>query len=109
MNSGWKVIFLYLLPIVKQNASMKEQNKGQNANGINSILFFQSRNITYAEFSQFLHDFHEEYALVAFRAKDKEGTGFISVKDFYDIMISIKSHLLTEPVSYNSDFILTIK
>ncbi len=62
-------------------------------------LNFQSRNITYAEFSQFLHDFHEEYALVAFKAKDKDGTGFISVKDFYEIMISIKSHLLTEPVT----------
>ncbi len=59
---------------------------------------FQSRNITYAEFSQFLHDFHEEYAIVAFKAKDKDGTGFISVKDFYEIMVSIKSHLLTEQV-----------
>jgi len=29
------------------------------------------RSITYAEFSQFLHDFHDEYALVAFKAKDK--------------------------------------
>ena len=65
----------------------------------NKIFILQKRNITYAEFSQFLHDFHEEYALVAFKAKDKDGTGFISVKDFFEIMISIKSHLLTEPVS----------
>jgi len=39
--------------------------------------------------------------MVAFKAKDHNGSGFISVKDFYDIMISIKSHLLTEPVKVN--------
>ena len=27
---------------------------------------------------QFLHDFHEEYATVAFKAKDKDGNGFIT-------------------------------
>ena len=58
----------------------------------------KKRVITYSEFSQFLHDFHDEYATVAFKAKDKDGSGFISVKDFYDIMVAIKSHLLTEPV-----------
>ena len=40
------------------------------------------------EFSQFLHDFHNEYANVAFRLKDPKGTGFISAKDFHDIMVS---------------------
>lgn len=39
--------------------------------------------------------------MVAFKAKDHSGSGFISVKDFYDIMVSIKSHLLTEPVKMN--------
>lgn len=58
----------------------------------------KNKKITYAEFSQFLHDFHDEYAKVAFNAKDKEGSGFISAKDFYDIMVSIKSHLLTDAV-----------
>ena len=58
----------------------------------------RKRVITYAEFSQFLHDFHDEYALVAFKAKDKDSSGFISTKDFFDIMVSIKSHLLTDPV-----------
>ena len=50
---------------------------------------------------QFLHDFHDEYASVGFKAKDKAGNGFISSKDFYDIMVAIKSHLLTEPVKQN--------
>jgi solute carrier family 25 aspartate/glutamate transporter 12/13 len=39
--------------------------------------------------------------MVAFKAKDDSGSGFISVKDFYEIMVSIKSHLLTEPVKMN--------
>ena len=61
----------------------------------------KTRVITYAEFSQFLHDFHDEYAQVAFKAKDNDGSGFISSKDFFDIMVNIKSHLLTEPVKAN--------
>jgi solute carrier family 25 aspartate/glutamate transporter 12/13 len=61
----------------------------------------KKRVVTYAEFSQFLHDFHDEYAQVAFKAKDSDGSGFISSKDFFDIMISIKSHLLTDPVKAN--------
>ncbi|KAF2894245.1 hypothetical protein ILUMI_11928 [Ignelater luminosus] len=58
----------------------------------------KNRVISYNEFSQFLHDFHEEYAIEGFRRADKTGTGFISVMDFQDIMISIKSHLLTNQV-----------
>lgn len=58
----------------------------------------KKRLITYSEFSQFLHDFHEEYAIEAFRKADRDGTGFISVVDFQDIMTSIKSHLLTKQV-----------
>lgn len=48
-----------------------------------------------------LQDFHEEYAVEAFRRFDKEGSGFISALDFQDIMISIKSHLLTKEVRAN--------
>jgi len=59
------------------------------------------RDITYSEFSQFLHDFHEEYASVAFKAKDPEGTGFISSADFEEILLSIKSHLITDRVAAN--------
>ncbi|XP_018321792.1 calcium-binding mitochondrial carrier protein Aralar1 isoform X2 [Agrilus planipennis] len=59
----------------------------------------RKRLINYAEFSQFLHDFHEEYAIEGFRRADKSGSGFISVMDFQDIMISIKSHLLTKQVA----------
>lgn len=61
----------------------------------------KQRLISYAEFSQFLHDFHEEYAIEGFKKFDKEGQGFISALDFQDIMLSIKSHLLTRNVRDN--------
>jgi hypothetical protein len=48
-----------------------------------------------------LQDFHEEYAMEAFRRYDQLGSGFISALDFQDIMINIKSHLLTEEVKAN--------
>ncbi|KAH0955632.1 hypothetical protein HN011_000682 [Eciton burchellii] len=61
----------------------------------------KKRLINYNEFSQFLHDFHEEYATEAFKKFDKDGAGFISPLDFKDIMLSIKSHLLTKDVRDN--------
>ncbi|KAK9301821.1 hypothetical protein QLX08_006007 [Tetragonisca angustula] len=61
----------------------------------------KKRLINYPEFSQFLHDFHEEYATEAFKKFDKDGQGFISALDFQDIMLSIKSHLLTKDVRDN--------
>ena len=61
----------------------------------------KDRQITYSEFSQFLHDFHEEYASVAFKAKDKDGSGFISSADFEEVMLSVKSHLMTPQISAN--------
>jgi len=56
------------------------------------------RSISYNEFCQFLHDFHDEYASVAFRARDPQGTGFVSAVAFEEILLSIKSHLVTESV-----------
>ncbi|XP_058064276.1 calcium-binding mitochondrial carrier protein Aralar1 isoform X1 [Anopheles bellator] len=59
------------------------------------------RVINYVEFSQFLHDFHEECAMEAFRLKDTSGSGFISALDFQDIMVNVKKHLLTSEVRDN--------
>lgn len=61
----------------------------------------KKRSINYAEFTQLLHDFHEEHAKEAFRSKDPNGTGYISPLDFLDIMVSVKSHLLTHDVKDN--------
>lgn len=56
----------------------------------------KKRLVTYPEFSQFLHDFHEEYGVEAFKKCDKDGSGFISAGDFKDIMMNVKNHLLTK-------------
>ncbi|KAJ8733509.1 hypothetical protein PYW08_001807 [Mythimna loreyi] len=56
----------------------------------------KKRLVTYPEFSQFLHDFHEEYGVEAFKKCDKDGSGFITAGDFRDIMLSVKKHLLTK-------------
>ncbi|KAF2357823.1 Mitochondrial substrate/solute carrier [Trinorchestia longiramus] len=61
----------------------------------------RKREITYHEFSQFLHDFHEEHAIQAFASYNKDGSGFITALDFSDIMMSTKSHLLTSNVQDN--------
>lgn len=61
----------------------------------------KKRSMSYSEFSQFLHDFHEECGTQAFKRFDKDGTGFISVLDFQDIMVSVKAHLLTKKVQDN--------
>lgn len=61
----------------------------------------KQRVISYSEFSQFLHDFHEEYAVEAFKKCDKESSGFISATDFKEIMLNIKGHLLTKDLRNN--------
>ena len=49
----------------------------------------------------FLQDFHEEHAHQAFMRADKQHAGFISARDFADIMKTTKQHLLTPFVSDN--------
>ncbi|CAO1429310.1 unnamed protein product [Diamesa serratosioi] len=61
----------------------------------------RQRAISYSEFSQFLHDFHEECAMEAFKLKDPNRSGFISALDFQDIMLNVKKHLLTGEVKNN--------
>ncbi|KAK2721465.1 calcium-binding mitochondrial carrier protein Aralar1-like isoform X2 [Artemia franciscana] len=61
----------------------------------------RKRKINYSEFSHFLHDFNQQYAIVAFKRYDPEGSGSISVLEFNDICLSIKNHLLTKAVQDN--------
>lgn len=61
----------------------------------------KDRTINYAEFTQLLHDFHEEYAMEAFRSKDPAGSGYISPLDFQDVIVKVKRHLLTPVVKDN--------
>ncbi|GBP98150.1 Calcium-binding mitochondrial carrier protein Aralar1 [Eumeta japonica] len=46
--------------------------------GNGTVSYGKERLINYAEFTQLLHDFHEEYAMEAFRSKDPAGSGYIS-------------------------------
>ena len=61
----------------------------------------RKRVVSFAEFSQVLHDFHEEHAIQAFKSKDTTKSGTISAVDFADIMLSVKSHLLSPDVRPN--------
>ncbi|KAL3837138.1 hypothetical protein ACJMK2_022516 [Sinanodonta woodiana] len=61
----------------------------------------KERKVTYQEFTQLIHDFNEEHALQAFRTRDKKQNGYITAKDFEEIMISLKSYLLTPFVRDN--------
>lgn len=61
----------------------------------------RKRTVTYSEFSQVLHDFHEEHAVQAFKTMDKNRKGIISAMDFSYIMMNCKSHLLSEDVKPN--------
>lgn len=61
----------------------------------------RARKISYSEFSQLLHDFHEECGTQAFIKSDREGSGFISAQEFQNIMVNVKSHLLTKQVQEN--------
>ena len=51
----------------------------------------KKRLVTYSEFSQLIHDFHDEYANVAFKAKDIEGTSMIPVKTHLSLNIELVS------------------
>ncbi|GFR64060.1 calcium-binding mitochondrial carrier protein Aralar1, partial [Elysia marginata] len=61
----------------------------------------KSRKVTYQEFTQLIHDFHEEHAWQAFCMRDKNKNGYISAKDFEEILLSLKSYLLTPFVRDN--------
>ncbi|XP_052804086.1 electrogenic aspartate/glutamate antiporter SLC25A13, mitochondrial-like [Mya arenaria] len=61
----------------------------------------RKRRISYAEFTQLIHDFNEEHALQAFLKFDKDKNGYINAKEFEEIMMSLKSYLLTDFVKEN--------
>ena len=46
--------------------------------------------MSYSEFSQFLHDYHNRYSKYAFKAYNKEGKGMITTGEFCDLLTSVK-------------------
>lgn len=85
------------------NTELNERLSFGMENQFLKLYFGKEKNrlISYSEFSQFLHDFHEECGTQAFQKFDKDGSGFITALDFQDIMVNIKNHLLTKQVQDN--------
>ncbi|OCT63594.1 solute carrier family 25 member 12 L homeolog isoform X1 [Xenopus laevis] len=61
----------------------------------------RKKNLSYLEFTEFLQELQLEHARQAFAQKDKNKTGMISALDFSDIMVTIRSHMLTPFVEEN--------
>ncbi|KAI1722005.1 mitochondrial carrier protein domain-containing protein [Ditylenchus destructor] len=55
----------------------------------------KTRQIGYLAFCQLLHDFYEEQGVQGFKKFDKQNDGSISATDFYQLMTTVKGHLLT--------------
>ena len=51
---------------------------------------FNNPQVSYTEFSQFLHDYHSRYSKYAFKAYNKEGKGIITTEEFCDLLTSVK-------------------
>ena len=60
---------------IRENLSINLNAIKKNLNALIILSFNYRRNVSYAEFSQFLHDFHDEYATVGFIAKDTDQKG----------------------------------
>ncbi|XP_061579510.1 electrogenic aspartate/glutamate antiporter SLC25A12, mitochondrial-like [Cololabis saira] len=61
----------------------------------------RNKNLSYAEFTQFLQELQLEHARQAFAQKDKKKGGAITALDFSDIMATIRHHMLTPFVEEN--------
>ncbi|XP_023398617.1 electrogenic aspartate/glutamate antiporter SLC25A12, mitochondrial isoform X2 [Loxodonta africana] len=61
----------------------------------------RKKHLNYTEFTQFLQELQLEHARQAFALKDKSKSGLISGLDFSDIMVTIRSHMLTPFVEEN--------
>ncbi|KAM6348925.1 electrogenic aspartate/glutamate antiporter SLC25A12, mitochondrial isoform 2-T4 [Alca torda] len=61
----------------------------------------RKKHLNYSEFTQFLEELQSEHARQAFSLKDKNKTGMITGLDFNDIMVTLRSHMLTPFVEEN--------
>jgi len=65
------------------------------------LYIYRERQVRYLEFSQILHDFHEEHAIQAFRKYDTTHNGHILASHFKEILLQLKSHLLSPYMKEN--------
>ncbi|NXJ25147.1 CMC1 protein, partial [Dicrurus megarhynchus] len=61
----------------------------------------RKKHLNYSEFTQFLQELQLEHARQAFSLKDKNKSGLITGLDFNEIMVTIRSHMLTPFVEEN--------
>ncbi|NXF49205.1 CMC1 protein, partial [Oceanites oceanicus] len=61
----------------------------------------KKKHLNYSEFTQFLQELQSEHARQAFALKDKNKSGTITGLDFNDIMVTLRSHMLTPFVEEN--------
>ncbi|XP_075685567.1 electrogenic aspartate/glutamate antiporter SLC25A12, mitochondrial isoform X1 [Rhinoderma darwinii] len=61
----------------------------------------RKKHLSYLEFTEFLQELQQEHARQAFALKDKNKSGMITALDFSDIMVTIRSHMLTSFVEEN--------
>ncbi|XP_069717238.1 electrogenic aspartate/glutamate antiporter SLC25A12, mitochondrial [Phaenicophaeus curvirostris] len=61
----------------------------------------RKKHLNYSEFTQFLQELQSEHARQAFALKDKNKSGMITGLDFNDIMVTLRSHMLTPFVEEN--------
>ncbi|NXA16960.1 CMC1 protein, partial [Ibidorhyncha struthersii] len=61
----------------------------------------RKKHLNYSEFTQFLEELQSEHARQAFALKDKNKSGMITGLDFSDIMVTLRSHMLTPFVEEN--------
>ncbi|KGL87598.1 Calcium-binding mitochondrial carrier protein Aralar1, partial [Charadrius vociferus] len=61
----------------------------------------RKKHLNYSEFTQFLEELQSEHARQAFALKDKNKSGTITGLDFNDIMVTLRSHMLTPFVEEN--------
>ncbi|XP_021255698.1 calcium-binding mitochondrial carrier protein Aralar1 isoform X2 [Numida meleagris] len=61
----------------------------------------RKKHLNYTEFTQFLQELQSEHARQAFALKDKNKSGMITGLDFSDVMVTLRSHMLTPFVEEN--------
>ncbi|OXB77981.1 UNVERIFIED_CONTAM: hypothetical protein H355_009552 [Colinus virginianus] len=61
----------------------------------------RKKHLNYTEFTQFLQELQSEHARQAFALKDKNKSGLITGLDFSDVMVTLRSHMLTPFVEEN--------
>ena len=98
-NGGGPVSYSEFVDIISKTSLHK--HIPFNLEGSFVKLYFgkdKDHEVSFREFCQFLHEYHDKYSKYAFKSYDLDGDGFISSDEFCDIMFTIKNHLLTKTV-----------